>query len=449
MKSSRYNFFFEGADGSILAYNALRNGLAVVDADIRAAVESLEPGGEPRVDSEMLAELERGGFVIPDDLDELAVLRIRRHVQQYGGNWLGLTIAPTINCNLACKYCFENPTKGIMSEEVQDKVVELASQGIEAGMRGVSLTWYGGEPLLCMDVIERLSSKLIVLCEDKKVGYTASIITNGTLLSREVAEKLKALKVTSAQVTLDGPREVHDRRRPYRSGAGTFDTIISRLEEAAGILPVALRVNVDRSNVEKARRFYGNLSAYSWFDPEIFSVYFGYVRKFSASCRCSQDECLMLSEFWDREYELQEQLVGLGVTEPAYPDISSGCGATSISSYVVGPEGELYKCWNHLGDRTQVVGNVAEPVDFGPLYIRYLSESFENDPECLECRFLPICMGGCVDVRIQTKLGRMPEKDCARWKFYLGRQLKLYYTYKLNERSEDKAETEQVVAEGA
>ncbi len=449
MKPSRYNFFFEGEDGSILAYNALRNGLAVVDAEIRAAVENLEPGGEPRVDSETLAELERGGFVIPDELDELAVLRIRRHVQQYGGNWLGLTIAPTINCNLACKYCFENPTKGVMSEEIQDKVVDFARQAIDAGMRGVSVTWYGGEPLLCLEVIERLSSKLIALCEDKKIGYTADIVTNGTLLSRTVAEKLKALQVTSAQVTLDGPREVHNQRRPYRSGAGSFDTIVSRLEESAGILPVALRVNVDRENVEDARHFYEQLSSYPWFDPGIFSVYFGYVRKFSASCRCSEEECLLQGDFWDREYELQEQLVGLGVVEPAYPDISSGCGATSTSAYVVGPGGELYKCWNHLGNPDQVVGNVAEPIDFGPLYIRYLSESFENDPECLECRYLPICMGGCVDVRIKAKLGQMPEKDCARWKYYLGRQLELYYTYKLNEGSGGSQKVEDAEKESA
>jgi len=449
MKPSRYNFFFEGRDGSILAYNALRNGLAVVDANLKAAVEQLEPGRTPHVDAETLTELKRGGFVIPDELDELDVLRIRRHVQQYGDNWLGLTIAPTINCNLACKYCFENPTKGVMSEEVQDKVVELAQKAIEGGMRGVSVTWYGGEPLLCMRVIERLSGKLIELCEEKKVGYTADIITNGTLLGREVAEKLKDLKVTSAQVTLDGPRETHDQRRPYRSGAGSFDTIVSRLEESAGILPVALRVNVDRANVEEARRFYETLSSYPWFDPKVFSVYFGYVRAFSASCRCSEEECLLQGEFWDREYELQEHLVDLGVTAPSYPDISSGCGATSISAYVIGPEGELYKCWNHLGNLNQVVGNVAEPIDFGPLYIRYLSESFENDPECLECRYLPICMGGCVDVRIKAKLGQMPEKDCARWKFYLGRQLELYYTYKLREKSQESQGAEQGVAGGA
>ncbi len=127
MQPSRYNFFFEGGDGSILAYNALRNGLAVIDAEIRAAVEELEPGGTPQVDAETLAELQRGGFVIPDDLDELDVLRIRRHLQQYGGTRLGLTIAPTINCNLACKYCFENPTLSSSMRQLRRSTPRLSS----------------------------------------------------------------------------------------------------------------------------------------------------------------------------------------------------------------------------------------------------------------------------------------------------------------------------------
>ncbi len=447
MKTSRYNFFFRLNDGRFLAYNALRNGLAVVNQNVRETIEKLQPGQERAVPDDTLErELERGGFVIPDDYDEFGVLKIRRHIQQFGTNSLGLTIAPTINCNLSCKYCFENPGKAVVTPEIQDKIVEFAKTYVESGVKQLSVTWYGGEPLLCMNEIERLGNKFIELCKEHKVDYSADIITNGTLLTKETAEKLKTVKVRSAQITLDGNRATHDARRPYRGGKGSFDTIVERLEECAGILPISLRINVDQGNVAKALSFYKWLQDQEWFDNKTMSAYFGYIRKYTSSCRCSQDECLLPGDFWKREHELQQHIVENGIAEPNYPDISSGCGATRINSYVIGPKGELYKCWNHLGDTTQVVGNIDAPVELSPLYQRYLTEGFENDPECRECRFLPICMGGCVDMRIKALRGDLAQKDCSRWKYYLKNQLKLYYQYKMKANEKNTKEDQEVVS---
>jgi uncharacterized protein len=54
--------------------------------------------------------------------------------------------------------------------------------------------------------------------------------------------------VWSAQITLDGPPDVHDRRRPLASGRGTFDTLLANITAMAGILDVQVRVNLDADN---------------------------------------------------------------------------------------------------------------------------------------------------------------------------------------------------------
>ena len=196
MKRSKYNFFFQFGNGKVLAYNALRNGLAVIDQQIQKRIEQLQPGHELLdMDHNLRAEIERGGFVIQDSYDEFGVLRIRRHMQQFGGKPLGLTIAPTINCNLSCKYCFENPDKHVMTPEIQNQIVKFIRGYAENGTQQISVTWYGGEPLLCMNQIEKLSTKIMNLCEEFNVGYSADIITNGTLLTKQTAEQLKILKV--------------------------------------------------------------------------------------------------------------------------------------------------------------------------------------------------------------------------------------------------------------
>ena len=50
--------------------------------------------------------------------------------------------------------------------------------------------WFGGEPLLCMDVIENLSKHFIDICRKAHKGYTAAITTNGYLLDLETFRKL-------------------------------------------------------------------------------------------------------------------------------------------------------------------------------------------------------------------------------------------------------------------
>ncbi len=72
---------------------------------------------------------------------------------------VGLTICTTMGCNFDCPYCFENHKAGKMSAEVQDDVVALAERMLDAAQRkALSVTWFGGEPLLAPDVIEALSA---------------------------------------------------------------------------------------------------------------------------------------------------------------------------------------------------------------------------------------------------------------------------------------------------
>lgn len=434
MKQSKYNFFYKLDNGQFIAFNALKNGLAVVGEDIVNEVSSLNDGKTPNLEEAVLKELEKGGFIFRDDSDEYGLLLVRKNIQHYSTNSLGLTIAPTLNCNFNCAYCYENPDPLIMDENVMKGLVDFAKAYIDSGIHHLGTVWFGGEPTLCMSTIEKLSTDLIAACDDKKIKYSAYIVTNGSLFTRETAEKLKQLKVTGAQITIDGNAEIHNQRRPFKNGKGSFDVIWENIKDAAGVIPISIRVNVDKTNVDNVLSFFDCMKNEDWFKKyygEKLLVHYGYVKKYTTSCRCSKDESLKPGDFWTNELELHKYLAKNGYGFTKYPDISSGCSATSINGYVVGPDGTLYKCWNHLGNPDCAVGSVFEPISLNPLYVSYLTETFEKDDECSECKYLPICMGGCVDVRVKSKRGELDAKDCAGWKFYLEDALREYYKSKM------------------
>ena len=109
---------------------------------------------------------------------------------------IGLTICPTMGCNFNCPYCFEDHFARKMSASVQDDVVALAGRMLDAlRTKDVHVTWFGGEPLLAPDVIESLSGRLMALAEERGGRYEASIVTNGYLLTQDIADMLGRLKV--------------------------------------------------------------------------------------------------------------------------------------------------------------------------------------------------------------------------------------------------------------
>ncbi len=434
MKQSNYNFFFKLDNDNFLAFNALKNGLGVVGRELVETIKSYIPGSKPCMDDNLLKELKRGGFLTEDDFDEYQVLCIRRHMAQYSTDNLGLTIAPTLDCNMNCFYCFEDPDKSIMDQKTTDSLIDFIKSYINAGIKTFGITWYGGEPLLALEIIEYITNILLPLCRKNKIKYTAGIITNGTLLTRKTVRKLKRLAISSVQITLDGDRDTHDKRRVLKSKGSSFDLIMSNLKEIAGLIPVSLRINLDITNVEKAFDFVKNLHSELWFkkalETKMITPYYGHVRDFTSECRCQKEEILKAGDFWSKDLELKRFLYENLKDFVHYPNLSFGCSATTMNSYVVDARGNLYKCWNHLGIPGKKVGTLFEPIEFNPLYIQYITESFEMDEECKKCKVLPICMGGCVDIRVKAKTGEFDSKDCASWKYYLEESLRDFYLAK-------------------
>ena len=200
-------------------YNSRTNALAIIEKDKYAEYKAFCSDGKEITDEKLMQDLTFGGFLIDSETEELDLLRYALHQSRFGASHLGLTIAPTSDCNFRCIYCYEKDSLRLstMSEEVQQGVIDYVKR-VAPTIADLYISWYGGEPLLALDIIERLTHDICEICEEHKISYNAGIVTNGYLLTPKTAKKLGELHVSHIQVTLDGSREQHDKRRPLKGG---------------------------------------------------------------------------------------------------------------------------------------------------------------------------------------------------------------------------------------
>jgi uncharacterized protein len=227
-----------------LLYSTLRGSLVQVSGEtLRAAQTGTLSGAEG-------ATLQRLGMMVADRDAEKE--QMRGFIERANGRSriFRAIVVLNLDCNLDCGYCYESDFRGdhYMSEATARLLVDtLVADRISRGF-DVSLSFYGDEPLLSQGLIRSISEPLQEAAQKYQVTYSFSLVTNGTLLNRESAEKLLPLGLKGAKFTLEGPRDVHDGQRPYASGAGSFDTILDNISAIWDIVPIQLGGNFRQDN---------------------------------------------------------------------------------------------------------------------------------------------------------------------------------------------------------
>lgn len=406
MKKSKYNFLLK-VDENVTIYNSYSNSLALLDSDDIEMYDKIEERKELPKEFQELKDM---NFVLDDDDDELSKIKYDLLSSRFNNSNLSLTIAPTLACNFNCSYCYEKnaENKKSMNESTENSIIKFISEQIER-LNTLSISWYGGEPLLEFDSIKRLSDKIIKMCDEHNVMYTAFIVTNGYLLTGEMVEQFNSLKINSIQVTLDGSKEWHDKKRTLHNGNGTYEIILKNLKDSYEFLPIThIRINLDNDNKNSYNQVIEDIKK---FDKENkILIYIAPVENDNDSyedCHCIQKK-----EFFEKILEFHETY-GEDTLLYQYPyKITNFCGADAVNSLVINSNGDLYKCWSDIGFVDRKIGNINDNFSGNTsMYYDYMLYDPTEDEECKKCKLLPICMGGCPYQRVVNK-----KKGCNRFK---------------------------------
>ena len=414
LKPSKFNFQF-AYDNHLYLYNSysgLSNMRKIGHQNIDQIAVMLQA---KEVDSTRpyAQDLWNLGYLVDMEEDEQSKLEIA-YVEYISSPILHLYILVTEECNFRCLYCYQKHKRIVLSQEVQDGIIRYVKKNIRR-YTGVQISWFGGEPLMYMDIIRRISEELIQICREQRRTYRADITTNGYLLTVPVIKELIKYKVLYYQITIDGLKEAHDRRKKLKDGSGTYDVIIENLLDIKRNVHTRTVNFLIRSNFLKS-----DLSSL----PdciEAYYQYFGDDERFLFAPGGAGDwgggntEGVSLDYFTNNDFQklfdklLDCRPLNYGFFHNFQDDGRNICYASKMHSYAIGADGSIYKCTCNFEFENNLLGYITDDGTFvidkskqRPFIVgalRHLNET------CSDCFFSIRCAGSYCIVNSLMKRG--------------------------------------------
>lgn len=361
------------------------------------------------------------GFLI--DEDELARLKVQNWRARFNTDSLTLTIIPTLDCNLNCSYCNHKRKEPGMTSEIEKSLLDFVEEMVPK-VEYFSVFWKGGEPLLSLDTITRLNKEFRRISHSSDSRFSASISTNGFILTPKVAQDLREAGISGAEITLDGPRSIHDKRRPLENGGGTFDKILTAITDCVDIFEqITIRINIDQGNRDSLDELLSileqrGLKERTKLDPVEVLTH-------CSLCSLMAPNCFSPVEFNSIETDFYHELLGRGFRLRNDPlPRSHYCHAQTINALVVDPCGYLYQCDEEIRDSGNAIGHLKETLQ-SDNSLKWLAwDPFESE-DCRRCDMLSICMGGCPYLAIKEGHSTHSTR-CDQWRSNLQTRLELF-----------------------
>lgn len=411
MPLSRYHTVYADPDhsGSVLLYSTRKGSLIRISEQQLSAIQN---GSLSDATRDTLRRLE---LWVDNPAAERETMAGLVDLNNNRSKKFQATVVLTLDCNLACPYCFEDHFRGnfAMTDATADELVAYVEREQIGKGRDVSINFYGGEPLMAVPMLKNIAGRLMAAAQTAGTKFSCSMVTNGTLLTRAVVEELLPFALTAAQITLDGPPEIHDQQRPFASGSGSFATIIANLKVVCDLITLKPGGNFSQENYREFPAMLDHLLDAGIDPKKVDPVQFAPIRPKSGPSTGHDTSCCGGNEPWlvEATLFLREETLrrGFAVLKPTM----AICMIELANALVVNYDGSLYKCPAFMGWPELAVGTVATGVE--DYCVSHNLESWHND-ECLDCPYLPLCFGGCRLIPLQ-KSGSMAETDCRR-EFY-------------------------------
>lgn len=272
-----------------------------------------------------------------------------------------LIILPTEKCNFRCTYCYEDFSVGRMKKETIFGIKALLERRC-SDLDYLNISWFGGEPLTAKDIVLDISEHVMALARKyATLSYVGNMTTNGYLLDYNTTVALADVGVRRYQISLDGPREVHDKSRIRADGGSTYDRIWGNLlaiRDSSAAVSVLLRIHFTVDTFKLLDPLIEDIKREFLHDPR-FSFFFKAIERLGGSNDAS------IKIFSDAEKEeavnlLQTNLFGENIASSQNSSLSDNyvCYASRPNSLVIRSNGDVGKCTVALYDERNKIGSL-------------------------------------------------------------------------------------------
>jgi uncharacterized protein len=418
MRLSKYSIFLPSAtnNGQLTLYNTLSGAVFFINREAR---ETLLEGCLDQIEPALLQQLVDDGVVIDEAVDETALCIAKRNRIRYGSPCMRVVVLPSYYCNLRCTYCYSEfvadgrPKKPIMSEATAEKLVRAVRRKVVCGRFNELVVDFtgGGEPLLAADRIIQILDRLSELADAEQFRLISNIVTNGMNMPEGFTDAVGKHDVRF-QLTFDGAGEVHNSRRIWPDGRGTYDDTITRAQRLIDSgFQVKIRINVSRRDDAMYAELLDDLRAKV--GPGL-PTEFQIIVPDGEECR-SWSQSAYRTEITNGLPSLWRAAAAKGLNVVLPPLVHPlPCGTVLDSSLVVDSVGDLYCCEALSQDLTFRTGSINDDGTIrhvNPCYSQWMSYGPQMGGECMECALLPACGGECPALLVYNN-GSFQQHSC-------------------------------------
>jgi len=396
---SRYNLVIPRiTDGEekCLLYNTFSDSEALISSQLRNLLEGgngLTPEQKSGLYFSYADDLLECGFMVESAQEENNSIREWFARKQTNCDELRVTILPTYACNLRCVYCFQSgleQSSAKISSKVIIQIIDWIGERLDSiRPQQLSLTFFGGEPLLHRKDIIAMSTLITNEANRRGIYTSINLITNGTLLDQDFVNTMAPVGLKGAKVTIDGMPEFHDRLRCGDKGEGTFRAIVDNMLKNKDKLNFTVGSNYNSENVKSLPDLYDYLLDNGLVDS-IAQVNFKPIFKGGKRSLC--DTCTYSEIDPETHLRLIDEVEKRGLKTADWVSLGP-CDFHRQYSYTIDPLGKIYKCEGLAGIEKAVIGTLDTP-DIEEKAAAWMKK-FDLFGQCGDCRYLPICGGGC------------------------------------------------------
>jgi len=342
-----------------------------------------------------------------------------------------LELMVTHGCNMGCRYCYgshgveiwkDSPylygarSIGMSSETARKGVDFLFSQSGQ--QKELSIIFFGGEPLLEFGLIQQMVIYIREKEAENRKKVNLSLSTNGFLLNQRVVDFLVKNRI-GCQVSIDGPKEVHDRNRCLPDGRGSYDEILPGIRRLIarrkGKAPARATVTHGQINLPEVTEHLLSMGFGSvHLEPAIGKSEETDISKEDVAEIKRQHEALALylvkSVGNNRHFNYTNLVRFIRQTRVVRERLAHYCGA-GRTYFALSQDGTFYPCHRFVGMDEYRMGDLERGMDL-TVQRRILDLTVDNRPVCRECWARYLCGGGCWKHAVEMNgCLDMPDKD--------------------------------------
>ncbi len=297
-------------------------------------------------------------------------------------------------CNLDCVYCYANGgSYGLQPTSMKkEDLLMFLNNLFPNRFDAVDIVmFFGGEPLLNTDSIWltcEFFNQLYCKGSIKKIPkYT--IVTNGTLITEEIAKKLKKYDI-QVTVSFDGEKIFQDKLRPYKNGTGSFQDVFNAIK-------LLSKYKIKDLAIESTYTTYHVNKNYSREELRDYLIkMFPDVKIMIIDCSGNTEYALnyINTDINQEKFEINKMTLSIlsKINSKYFHDFSCGSG---LNAFILMPNGDLYPCHQFIIDKKYCIGNATSVNSIGKNdYVNSLLDSVKcnNREPCKHCWARELCL---------------------------------------------------------